>query len=59
MLFDKHYDVGLPNPINNEVSATVVDDFAFGETYYFTATAYGLDQLESGYSNQVSWTCLD
>jgi len=59
MLFDKNYDVGLPDPVNNLIIATITDDFAFGETYYFTATAYGGEQVESDYSNQISWTCLE
>ena len=59
MTFTKHHDVGLPATVNNLVGATVTGVFESGKTYYFAATAYGSGNVESGYSAQVSWTCLE
>ena len=40
----------LDDPDNPKYTLTVIDD---GETYYFAATAYNYDELESDYSNEA------
>ena len=48
-------DVGLPEIINQNISTSLVG-YIEGVTYYFGATAYDNDGLESDYSQEISWT---
>jgi len=48
-------DVGLPEPVDGRVHATV-DDLAEGNTYYFAAMAYDSNGNESDYSQEISYT---
>jgi hypothetical protein len=43
-----HVDVG-------NVTTTTISGLADGVRYYFAATAYDTEALESGYSNEVNW----
>lgn len=48
-------DVALPALINGRIQATV-DNLIEGETYYFAATAYDSQGLESDYSDEINHT---
>ncbi len=48
-------DAGLPAPVNGRIQATV-DNLIEGETYYFAATAYDSNGLESDYSIEIIHT---
>ena len=48
-------DIGLPDPTNGRIQATV-DNLTAGETYYFAATAYDSNGLESDYSAEINHT---
>jgi FlaG/FlaF family flagellin (archaellin) len=50
----KDYDVTLD--VGNWTSVTIAD-LEDGEVYYFAATAYDLEDNESGYSNEVCINC--
>jgi fibronectin type 3 domain-containing protein len=47
--YSQNTNVGFANPYT-------VTNLTEGKTYYFAATALGSNGLESGYSNQVSYT---
>jgi len=53
--YDQTIDVGDPGVVDGVVQATVTG-LADGTTYYFAATAYDADGLESDYSQEVIWT---
>ncbi len=50
--YDSTVDVG-------NVTTYTVLNLTAGTTYYFVATAYDTSGLESGYSNEVSYTAID
>jgi hypothetical protein len=50
----RDYDVTLD--VGNWTSVTIAD-LADGEAYYFSVTAYDLEDNESGYSNEVCINC--
>ena len=56
--YTTHVDVGLPPTENGRVHATI-SGLTPGTTYYFAATAYNADDLESDYSTEVVWTVPD
>ena len=49
-------DVGNPEAVDNQIIVTLTG-FSPGITYYFAATAYDVDSLESDYSDEAVWTC--
>ena len=49
-------DVGLPDTANDGRVYYTITGLEPGITYYFAATAYSADNLESDYSTEVVWT---